>query len=159
MERFKVFFFNSLLMIISSLILQIIRLFFNIYVSNKISAEALGVFQLIMVTYYFGITLASSGINISCLRVVSEEFALGNNDGVKRASLNCIKIALTLSLIVSFIFFINAKNITHFFFHNRVNENVVYLICFALPIISISSAITGYFMAVRKVYKTIEKEI
>ena len=47
-------------MVISSFILQIIKLVFNIYVSNQISREALGVFQLIMTTYIFGITLCAS---------------------------------------------------------------------------------------------------
>lgn len=60
MKRFKVFLLNSILMVGSSFFLQIIRLVFNIYVSNQISREALGVFQLIMTTYMFGITLAAS---------------------------------------------------------------------------------------------------
>ena len=60
MKRFKIFILNSLLMVGSSLFLQIIRLIFNIYVSNKIEREALGVFQLIMTAYMFGITLAAS---------------------------------------------------------------------------------------------------
>ena len=47
-------------MVGSSFVLQIIRLIFNIYVSNKIEREALGVFQLIMTAYSFGITLAAS---------------------------------------------------------------------------------------------------
>ena len=60
MKRFKIFILNSLLMVGSSLFLQIIRLIFNVYVSNKIEREALGVFQLIMTAYMFGITLAAS---------------------------------------------------------------------------------------------------
>ena len=47
-------------MVGSSFIFQVIKLVFNIYVSNQISREALGVFQLIMTTYMFGITLAAS---------------------------------------------------------------------------------------------------
>ena len=47
-------------MVGSSLFFQIIKLIFNIYVSNKIEREALGVFQLIMTAYMFGITLAAS---------------------------------------------------------------------------------------------------
>lgn len=60
MKRFKVFILNSMLMVGSSFIFQVIKLVFNIYVSNQISREALGVFQLIMTTYMFGITLAAS---------------------------------------------------------------------------------------------------
>lgn len=142
-------------MITGSLILQIIRLVFNIYVSNQITTEALGVFQLIMVTYTFGITLASSGINISCMRVVSEEYALGNDLGVKKATQKSIKISLFFSALASFIFYINADFIVEYCFESKVSSNIVYLICMALPLISVSSAITGYFMAVRRVYKTV----
>lgn len=142
-------------MMISSLILQIIRLIFNIYVSNKITTEALGVFQLIIATYMFGITLASSGINIACTRVISEEFALGNDYGVKKAANKCIKISIFLSLIASFIFYINSDFIVKYCFENKVSENIVYLICLALPLISVSSAISGYFVAVRRVYKNV----
>lgn len=60
MKRFKLFLLNSLLMVGSSFVLQVIRLIFNIYVSNQIDREALGVFQLIMTAYMFGITLAAS---------------------------------------------------------------------------------------------------
>lgn len=155
MKRFKIFFLNSILMIVSSFLLQIIRLIFNIYISNKITPEALGIFQLIMVTYIFGITLASSGINISCMRVVSEEYALRNNNGVKKSSKNCIKISFILSIIASLIFYINAEFIVQNCFQNKVSTRIVDLICLSLPLISISSAITGYFMAVRRIYKTI----
>ena len=60
MKKFKVFLLNSLLMVGSTFALQLIKFIFNIYVSNKIEREALGVFQLIMTVYLFGITLAAS---------------------------------------------------------------------------------------------------
>ena len=142
-------------MVIGSLILQIIRLVFNIYISNRISSEALGVFQLVMATYMFGITLASSGINIACTRIISEEMAFGNDYGVRRASRKCIKIAIILSFISSSIFYFNADFIVSYCFANRVSRNIVYLICLALPLISVSSAINGYFLAVRRVYKNV----
>ena len=155
MNRLKQFVINSMLVVFSSIIVQIIKLAFNIYVSNKVSPEAMGVFQLIMVTYYFGITLASSGINISCMKVVSEEDVLSNNYGVQKSSKLCIKISLILSLIISIIFYIKSEYIVTNFFHNKVSLKIVYLICFALPLISASSAISGYFTAVRRIYKII----
>ncbi len=142
-------------MIIGSLILQIIRLVFNIYVSNRITTEALGVFQLIMATYMFGITLSSSGINIACTRVISEELAFGNDYGIRKSATKCIKISIILSAIASFIFYKNSDFIVKYCFESKVSENIVYLICIALPLISVSSAISGYFVAVRRVYKTV----
>ncbi len=139
---------------LSSLILQFIKLGFNIYISNKVTPEALGVFGIIMTTYMFGITLASSGITITCMRLVSEELALENNKGVKDFSKKCIIVSLFLSLIASLLFFICSDVIVKYCFESKVNKSIVHLICMALPLISVSSAITGYFIAVRRVYKS-----
>ncbi len=75
MNKIKIFLLNTLILLISSILLQVIGIFFNIYVSNKANEEALGIFSLIMSVYLFGITLASSGINIASTRVISEELA------------------------------------------------------------------------------------
>ena len=142
-------------MMSSSLILQIIRLVFNIYISNNIDKESLGVFHLIMTIYIFGITLASSGISIACTRVVSEEMAVCNDFGVRKSSKMCIYISLIVGILASTIFCFFADFITNVCFHNKVSKIIVYLISIALPIISISSSIIGYFLAVRRVYKTV----
>lgn len=128
-------------------------MFFNIYISNTIGEEAVGVFSLVMSLYTFGITLASAGINISATRVVSEELACKNEVGAKKAARRCIFFSLIFSVCASIIFFIFADFITIHCLHNRISKNVIYLICVALPFISMSSAINGYFTAVRRVYK------
>ena len=142
-------------MMASSLILQIIKLVFNIYISNNIDKESLGVFHLIMTIYIFGITLASSGISIACTRVVSEEMAVCNDFGVRKSSKMCIYISLIVGILASTFFCFFADFITNVCFHNKVSKIIVYLISIALPIISISSSIIGYFLAVRRVYKTV----
>ena len=106
MKKIKVFILNSLIVLASSLILQIIGLFFNVYISNKIGSEAVGVFALVMSVYLFGITLATSGINIASTRVISEELAFNNESGVKSATKKCIVISLITGIIASLIFFI-----------------------------------------------------
>ena len=106
-----------------------------------------------MSVYTFGITLASAGINISSTRVVSEELACNNEIGAKKAARRCIFFSLIFSICASLIFFIFADFITIHCLHNRISKNVIYLICIALPFISMSSAINGYFTAVRRVYK------
>ena len=153
MKILKVFIFNTLILLISSVILQVIGMFFNIYISNTIGEEAVGVFSLVMSVYMFGITLASAGINISTTRVVSEELACRNEVGAKKAAQRCVLFSLIFGVCASLIFFIFADFITIRCLHNRISKNVIYLICIALPFIAMSSAINGYFTAVRRVYK------
>ena len=128
-------------------------MFFNIFISNTIGEEAIGLFSLVMSVYTFGITLASAGINISATRVVAEELACKNEVGAKKAARRCIFFSLIFSICASLIFFIFADFITIHCLHNRISKNVIYLICIALPFISMSSSINGYFTAVRRVYK------
>ena len=128
-------------------------MFFNIYISNTIGEEAIGVFSLVMSVYMFGITLASAGINISSTRIVSEELACNNQIGAKKAAQKSIILSLTFGICASIIFFILADFLVVKCLHNKISKNVIYLICVALPFISMSSAINGYFTAVRRVYK------
>lgn len=48
---------------------------FNIYISNKIGAEAIGLFSLVMSIYLFFVTIATSGLNLACTYLVAEQFA------------------------------------------------------------------------------------
>lgn len=153
MKTLKLFIFNTLILLMSSIILQIIGMFFNIYISNTIGEEAVGVFSLVMSVYLFGITLASAGINISATRVVAEELACNNEVGAKKAAKRCIFFSLVFGICASLIFFICSDFIVEKCLHNRISKNVIYLICIALPSISMSSAVNGYFTAVRRVYK------
>ena len=153
MKVLKVFILNTIILLLSSVILQIINIFFSIYISNTIGEEAVGVFTLVMSVYMFGITLASAGINISATRVVSEELASNNELGAKKAAQRCVLFSLLFGLSASVIFFVSADFITIHCLHNKISKNVIYLICIALPFISMSSAVNGYFTAVRRVYK------
>ncbi len=153
MKTLKLFIFNTLILLMSSIILQIIGMFFNIYISNTIGEEAVGVFSLVMSVYLFGITLASAGINISATRLVAEELACNNEIGAKKAAKRCIFFSLVFGICASLIFFIYSDFIVEKCLHNRISKNVIYLICIALPSISMSSAVNGYFTAVRRVYK------
>ena len=153
LKLLKVFILNTIILLVSTVLLQIIQMFFSIYIANTIGEEAVGVFSLVMSVYMFGITLASAGINISATRVVSEELACQNEIGAKKAAKRCVFFSLIFGVCASSIFFISADFITIHCLHNHISKNVIYLICIALPFISMSSAINGYFTAVRRVYK------
>ena len=48
MKKLKIFIFNTLILLFSSVILQVIATFFSVYISNTIGEEAVGVFSLVM---------------------------------------------------------------------------------------------------------------
>lgn len=155
MKRLKLFLFNTFILVFSSILLRVVGMFFNVYISNRVGQEALGVFGLIMSVYLFGITFACSGINIATTKVIAEEMAFGNETSIRKITQKCIFISLITGILASLILFLFADNITTYCLHDKVSHSVIYYICLALPFISLSAAINGYFTAVRKVYKNV----
>lgn len=153
MKRFKFFIFNTSFLIITSLIFRGIDIYFTGYISKKIGSEQMGIFGLIMSVYLFGITLATSGINLAVTRVISEELALDNPGSLKKVMKKCLYITLLTSISTSLIFWCNTDFIVEKCLHNKVSSSVVHLVCLALPLIAMSSAISGYFAGVRRIYK------
>lgn len=60
LRRIKVFIFNGIILTSTSLLMRLVGVCFNIYISKKIGSETLGVFSLLMSVYMFSITVATS---------------------------------------------------------------------------------------------------
>ena len=105
MKRIKKFFINTIILVFSSVLLRLIAMFFNIYITNKIGEEALGVFQLIMSVYLFAITFACSGINIASTKIIAEELAIGNKTSIKKITSKCIFISFVTGILASLLLF------------------------------------------------------
>lgn len=153
MNKLKTFILNTSILLASSIAFQLIGIYFNTYISNKIGQEALGLFSLVLSVYIFGITLASAGINIASTRLISEELACNNESGAKAIAKKCVFISFISGILASTIFFIFSDFIIKNCLHSKVSIHIIYAICLALPFTSMSSAINGYFTAVRRVSK------
>ena len=70
LKRTEKFLINGTVLTITALFTRSISMVFNIYVSNKIGSEAVGVFSLVMSVYMFFITLATSGLSLACTYLV-----------------------------------------------------------------------------------------
>ena len=81
--------------------------------------------------------------------------AFGNDYGIKKSIKKCIYVSLIFGTLAGLTFCICSNFIVKICFHNKVSKVIVYLIAVALPMISISSSISGYFTAVRRVYKSV----
>ncbi len=127
---------NGIILTITSLIMKSISMLFGIYVSNKIGSEALGVFNLVMSVYLFAITLATSGLNIACTYLVSEQFEKGNVlDGLKAVK-SCLIFSLLLGL---------GSSLLVFSFSNIISQNWLKSMVSCMPLYLVATRITVYF--------------
>lgn len=159
LTRVKLFLINGFITSFIALLINTISMFFNIYISNRIGTEAIGAFSLLMSVYALAITISSSGVNISTIKIISEKQANNLSTELKSTSKQCLKIAGILGVCACFLFISLSKVISTYWLHNKVSHYTIYFISIALPFISMSSCMNGYFCAVRKMYKSASAQV
>ena len=154
MRKAKIFLINGVILTSTSLLTRGAGLIFNIYIANQVGSTAIGIFSLIMSVYNFAITVATSGLSISCTCIVSEEFEKKNYITGIKAVRTCKIFALLLGILAGFFIILLAPIISKFWLKGAVSNIPIYTIALGLPFISISSVIGGYFSSVGKSYKS-----
>ena len=154
MKEKRRFLFQGLLLTAVSLLLRAVGVGAQAYISSRIGAEAVGVSSLIGSVGGFAITLALSGLHLGCTRLVSE--GLVNHDSrFIRRSLGCAIIhAMLFGTLSCVLLFSTSRTIATFWLRDLRVVPSLRLLALTLPGIAISSCISGYFVAVRRVWKS-----
>ena len=152
-EKSKLFFINGTILTVTSLIMRFASLVFNIYISNQIGSEAVGIFSLVMAVYLFFVTVATSGLNVAVTVIVSEKFAINKEKTGIKAIRTCIFLSLLLGIAAGSLIILFSNFITKNFLHSMVSAKLLFYIAIGLPFIAMSSCISSYFTSVRKGYK------
>ena len=71
LKRLRRFFLNAVLLGATTIFMRSVAVVFNAYVSGKIGAEGMGLYSLITSVYGFAVTLATSGVSLAVIRLVS----------------------------------------------------------------------------------------
>lgn len=159
MRKLKVFLINGVILTFTALLLQTVGLVFNVYISNKIGAESLGVFNLMMSVYFFFYAFAVSGINLASMRLISEELANGYGGNVKKCMKYCVLYGLIFGVSACILFICLSSVISKYWLHGKVSKLPLFITSLSLPFVSMSCALKGYFSAVRRVSKTAFTEV
>lgn len=152
-KKSKLFFINGTILTGTALLMRFAALVFNVYISNQIGSEAVGVFSLVMAVYMFFITVATSGLNIAVTVIVSEKFAVNKDKIAIKAIRTCIFFSLLLGIAAGGLILLFSGFITNKCLHNMVSSKPLFYIAIGLPFIAMSSCINSYFTSVRKAYK------
>ena len=162
MKRRKLFFLNAAGLACVNITLRFISVSFNAYISEKIGAESMGLFTLVMSVYGLAVIFACSGVNLASVRLSSEKSAmLEKKSAVKReyrkcassVVRSCIVYSLTFSLTASAILFALSGLIGNNLLGDPRCVTSLKIVAVSLPAISATSALSGYFTGLRKAYK------
>ncbi len=154
MKKIYVFFINVFILTLASLIIQTVNITFNVWLAKKIGAEGIGLYHLIMSVYGFSVTLATSGISLTVTRLVSEENALKNYSTVKRIMSLCLCYSFCFGIFSMLLLIFNANAIGTVLLNDIRSVECIKTLALSMPFISLSSALNGYFTALKHVIKT-----
>lgn len=155
LKRVKVIFINLLMLTITALILRTVNISFQVYLSNKLGPEGMGLFQLILSIYMLAIIFSTSGIKFATTRLVAEEMGAGKPAGAIKAVRHCLAYSAIFSVASMIILNLNSEYIGTYWLNDQRTILSLRIFAFSLPFISLSSVLNGYFTAVRTVIKTV----
>lgn len=158
-NRLKRFVVNAMILGATTIFMRSIAVAFGAYVSNKIGAEGMGLYSLVTSVYTFAVTLATSGISLAVMRLVSEELGKGNREGAVCAMRKCVGYALIFGFLSFSLLFFGADFIANHILHDSRTYLSLRVLSIALPFIALSNVFSGYFNAVRRVIKSASANI
>lgn len=150
MEK-RAFVKNAAILTVTSLILRTIGIFFRVYISNKIGAEGMGLYQLIISVYVLASTFAVAGLTTAVTRLVADELVSGTKRSVCRVLYTAILLSVGIGTVSALLIFGGADIIAGHFLKDFRAAPALRILSFSLPFMGASSCIKGYFVARRKV--------
>ncbi len=153
MQRARRYMINALILSACTLLMRTVAVAFNAFCVQKVGGEGMGLFSLVMSVYTFAVTLATSGVNLAATRLVALYFGRNEGASVKSAMRKCLLYSFGFGALASAgLFFFSDFVSVHFLAEPRAAMSVRALSLSLLPL-SLCSAFSGYFAAVRRVYK------
>lgn len=153
MLRTKRFLMNGLVVACTAVFLRGVGVSFNVYITNTIGAEGIGLFGLVMSVYMLATTVASSGASLAATRLVTEELALACDKGIRKSMVICLGYTLLFGFLSGSFLFLFARPIGALWLGDERTIKSLRLLSVSMPFVALSSAMNGYFTAVRRVAK------
>ena len=161
MKKLHRFLINALLLSAVAVFMKTVSVVFQVYIANRVGAEALGLYGLFSGIYGFAITFATSGIHLASTRLTAE--ALGHHEqnpfDVRRGMRRCLFYGFCFGSVASIGLYLLTPVLANALLDEPRVISSLRILSFALLPIALSSAMNGYFTACRRVYKNAVTQI
>lgn len=154
MNRTKKMLMNTILLTGTALVMRTVGMAFQVYMSKKIGASGIGLFQLIMSVSMLAATFSISGARFATTRLVAEELGHSNNNGVRAAVKRCLLYAFCFGTTAMIALYFGSEMIGTRWIRDTRTVLSLRLLALSLPAFALSAVLSGYFTAVSRVIKS-----
>jgi O-antigen/teichoic acid export membrane protein len=152
-NRWTKFILNGSALAATSLLLRGIGVLWNSFLTARLGAAGVGLISLTMSVYMLAVTFATSAVGFAATKLVAEARARGVPGGGREIMKTCICHALVTGSVACMVLTLGADYIGGVWLGDVRTIPSLRLLAISLPPIAVSSALSGYFTAIRKVYK------
>lgn len=140
---------NTAIMTVTSLLLRTLGIVFRVFISNRVGAEGMGLYQLVFSVYILGTTFASAGLTTAVTCLVAESAARDRQQDIRRIMRLSGTLSVAIGGLSAILLYSGAPAIGGLLGDERA-ISAISISGIALPLIGISACIKGYFTAVRR---------
>lgn len=143
------FLWNTILLTATSILMRLLAMGFQVYLTRRIGAEGIGLYELLMSVYGLATALAISGVRLSTTRLVLEvaTWQQCRQGGVMRL---CMGYALLLGFAAGTLLYVLSGPVAELWLDEAALAPCLRVLAFSLPCLALSSCLNGYFSARRQ---------
>jgi len=154
MKNSRFLLLNTALLTAASFIMQTVNVSYNVYLTNRIGAAGIGLFQLTLTVYAMAVTFGCAGVRLGATRLNIDLLAKDPNASLRKSMALCLGYALAISAVIAAILYLGAPMAAERWLHDPRTAASLKVLAAGLPFVSVTAAAQGYFTAVRTVYKS-----
>lgn len=142
-------FYNAMLLTGSNLLLRLVAMGFQVYISGRIGAAGVGLLQLILAVHGLFFTVGSAG-NRTCTTYLTAE-ELGRGQPVRAVLHGCLGYSTVCGVLAAGCMWYFAPTLARVWVGDAASESALRLCALFLPVKCLQSAMTGFLTSARRV--------
>ncbi len=146
----RLFFWNGMIMSGTALVIRCIGMVFRIFLSDRLGAEGIGVYQLVLSVYFVFVSVASSGVSLCTTRLFGEFSALGHRAKARYCVEKTAAAAFVFGSALGVCMYFTSDASALYVLGEERAAAALRLLAPSLPFLAVSACIRGYFCARRK---------
>ena len=159
MERNDSILGGALLLTAANLLLRLISIVFQVFLSAQIGAAGLGLLQLVSTIGVFAMLVGTSGVRVAAMYLSAEEFGHRRPSGVKEAMRTCLRWGLLISSAAGLLLFALSGFFAVRWLGDVRAASSLRIMGVLLPFSCLCGIMTGYFTACSRIRQLVVIEI
>lgn len=140
---------GTLLLTGASVLMQTVGVSFNVYLTSRLGAAGIGLFQLILTVYNLAVTLGCGGVRLAATRLAIESAQKGQD--VRACMRRCTLYALAAGSLAAFALYAGSDIAARFWLRQGSAAAPLRALSLSLPFVAMSAALNGFFTARQQV--------